>query len=128
MSSYVRFEETFRFYVSQKLIRLLGMTSLSQVRVLAPAKINLFLAVTGVRPDGFHELVSLVVPVDVGDVLDIRLEPELEEDQLDLAGFPVPGALDDNLVMRAIRLFRKRVRAVCRHRSKGIFRSPNLCC
>ncbi|GAB4274740.1 MAG: 4-(cytidine 5'-diphospho)-2-C-methyl-D-erythritol kinase [Opitutales bacterium] len=85
------------------------MTSLSQVRVLAPAKINLFLAVTGVRPDGFHELVSLVVPVDVGDVLDIRLEPELEEDQLDLAGFPVPGALDDNLVMRAIRLFRKRV-------------------
>jgi 4-diphosphocytidyl-2-C-methyl-D-erythritol kinase len=39
------------------------------VTLLSPAKINLFLAVTGRRPDGFHELVSLVAPLDFGDEL-----------------------------------------------------------
>lgn len=37
--------------------------------VFAPAKLNLFLAVTGRRTDGFHNLVSLVVKLDFGDVL-----------------------------------------------------------
>ena len=38
-----------------------------------PAKINLFLAVTGLRPDGFHELLSWVTPVGWGDSLCLRL-------------------------------------------------------
>jgi 4-diphosphocytidyl-2-C-methyl-D-erythritol kinase len=35
----------------------------------APAKLNLFLAVTGRRTDGFHDLVSLVAPLTWGDTL-----------------------------------------------------------
>lgn len=37
---------------------------------LAPAKLNLSLAVTGRRADGFHNLVSLVVPVKLADRLE----------------------------------------------------------
>jgi 4-diphosphocytidyl-2-C-methyl-D-erythritol kinase len=39
------------------------------IDVFAPAKLNLFLAVTGRRADGFHDLVSLVAPLDFGDTL-----------------------------------------------------------
>ena len=39
------------------------------VSLFSPAKINLFLAVTGRRTDGFHDLVSVVAPLDFGDEL-----------------------------------------------------------
>jgi len=39
------------------------------LRVPAPAKLNLFLHVTGRRPDGYHELESLFVALDFGDTL-----------------------------------------------------------
>lgn len=38
----------------------------------SPAKINLFLAVTGRRADGFHDLVSVVAPLAWGDMLRIE--------------------------------------------------------
>ncbi|MCG8686629.1 MAG: 4-(cytidine 5'-diphospho)-2-C-methyl-D-erythritol kinase [Desulfobacterales bacterium] len=41
---------------------------------LSPAKINLFLYVTGRRPDGYHELFSLMAPVDLCDRVSIRFE------------------------------------------------------
>jgi 4-diphosphocytidyl-2-C-methyl-D-erythritol kinase len=40
--------------------------------VFSPAKINLFLAVTGRRLDGFHDLVSVVAPLDFGDELEAQ--------------------------------------------------------
>ena len=46
------------------------MVSVSQ---FAPAKLNLFLAVTGRRADGFHDLVSVAAPLAFGDTL--RAEP-----------------------------------------------------
>ena len=39
------------------------------VTLEAPAKINLFLDILGKRPDGYHDLRSLVVPVSVGDTV-----------------------------------------------------------
>ncbi|MDR0901337.1 MAG: 4-(cytidine 5'-diphospho)-2-C-methyl-D-erythritol kinase [Opitutaceae bacterium] len=39
------------------------------VTVFSPAKINLFLAVTGRRADGFHELLSVAAPLEFGDRL-----------------------------------------------------------
>jgi 4-diphosphocytidyl-2-C-methyl-D-erythritol kinase len=39
------------------------------VTVFSPAKINLFLAITGKRADGFHELVSVAATLDVADEL-----------------------------------------------------------
>ena len=70
--------------------------------VLAPAKINLYLHVTGRRPDGYHELDSLVVFVALGDTVTVA-----PADRLDLAiDGPFAGALPaggDNLVLRAAR-------------------------
>ena len=43
------------------------------VSVFSPAKLNLFLAVTGRRADGFHDLVSLVTPLAWGDDLEAQL-------------------------------------------------------
>ncbi len=40
--------------------------------VLAPAKINLYLHITGRRDDGFHMLDSLVVFADVGDKISLK--------------------------------------------------------
>ncbi|MDR0352959.1 MAG: 4-(cytidine 5'-diphospho)-2-C-methyl-D-erythritol kinase [Opitutaceae bacterium] len=42
------------------------------VTVFSPAKINLFLAITGRRADGFHELVSVAAPLEFGDRLRVE--------------------------------------------------------
>ena len=42
------------------------------VSLFSPAKLNLFLAVTGQRADGFHDLVSVAAPLDFGDQLEAR--------------------------------------------------------
>jgi len=43
------------------------------IRIIAPAKINLFLQVTGKRPDGYHDLFTLMCPLRLADR--IRLDP-----------------------------------------------------
>ncbi len=43
--------------------------------VLAPAKLNLFLEVLARRPDGYHEIETLMVPVDLFDSLTVRNDP-----------------------------------------------------
>ncbi|MGD8336755.1 MAG: 4-(cytidine 5'-diphospho)-2-C-methyl-D-erythritol kinase [Desulfobacterales bacterium] len=37
------------------------------IQIIAPAKINLFLQVTGKRPDGYHELFTLMCPLGLAD-------------------------------------------------------------
>lgn len=44
---------------------------LASIRLRAPAKINLTLAVLGKRPDGYHEIESLVLPTSLHDELEI---------------------------------------------------------
>jgi 4-diphosphocytidyl-2-C-methyl-D-erythritol kinase len=68
----------------------------------APAKINLYLHVTGRRDDGYHLLDSLVAFAEIGDV--VSAEPA-ETLSLRLAGPFAAGlvAEPDNLVLRAAR-------------------------
>lgn len=42
------------------------------LRVLAPAKINLHLAVGGIRPDGYHDVVTVLHALAFGDTVTIR--------------------------------------------------------
>lgn len=65
----------------------------------APAKLTLSLRVTGVRPDGLHELDIEMVTVDLADELEIA-----EGDGLEVVGDAGDGvpAGDDNLVRRAL--------------------------
>lgn len=69
---------------------------------MAPAKVNLFLHVGAVRPDGYHPLSSLVAFADVGDVVTVQPADGLS---LTVTG-PFAGALDgqgDNLILKALR-------------------------
>ncbi len=72
--------------------------------VLAPAKLNLTLHVTGQRPDGYHLLDSLVVFARFGDTVTVQPSDEL---RLTVTGPMSDGVPvdDSNLVMRAARLF-----------------------
>ena len=45
------------------------MSAREPVTVKAHAKINVFLRVLGRRPDGFHDLETLLVPLDLHDVV-----------------------------------------------------------
>jgi 4-diphosphocytidyl-2-C-methyl-D-erythritol kinase len=46
--------------------------SQSSIRLECPAKLNLFLEVLGRRPDGYHELSTVMVPIDLADTLELR--------------------------------------------------------
>lgn len=54
----------------------------------SPAKINLYLYVTGRRPDGFHELNSLFAKLDIADRLTFIRLPAHEGPLLDMDGGP----------------------------------------
>lgn len=73
------------------------------LRRLAPAKVNLFLRVGPVEPDGYHPVSSLAVFADVGDEVCVRPADRLS---LIVTG-PFASALDapsdDNLVIRGLR-------------------------
>lgn len=76
-------------------------SSVKPIVLAAPAKLNLFLAVTGRRADGFHDLVSLVTPVAWGDTLTVTAAAEFSL-SCDDPALPVD---ESNLVLRAARAF-----------------------
>jgi 4-diphosphocytidyl-2-C-methyl-D-erythritol kinase len=73
---------------------------LTPVVRLAPAKLNLTLAITGRRADGFHELHSVMVPLALSDRLSAAISGA-PSDTLHVRGADA-GPVADNLVLRAI--------------------------
>jgi len=73
---------------------------LTPVVRLAPAKLNLSLAVLGRRPDGWHDLHSVMVPLGLADVLTLAPSPG-DADTLHSDGHD-SGPAAANLVLRAI--------------------------
>ncbi len=63
----------------------------------APAKINRELRVGALRPDGYHEVFSRIVSIDLADRLEVEPAEEL---QFSCAGAKLP-ADDSNLVLRS---------------------------
>lgn len=68
----------------------------------APAKINLHLEVLAKRADGFHELETLLVTIDLCDRIELKRTKQSTEVVIDDAGVDA----DDNLVTRAVQLVR----------------------
>ncbi len=73
--------------------------------VSAPAKINLNLRIQHRRPDGFHELETLMVPLKLSDRLEILIEPSRATEihlTCDDPSLPVDAG---NLIHQALTLF-----------------------
>lgn len=80
----------------------------------APAKLNLGLRLLGVRPDGYHLIESLFVPIEIWDDVEVELLPGPREIELEVeiaADSGLPASLaripsgPENLVCRAAAAF-----------------------
>jgi 4-diphosphocytidyl-2-C-methyl-D-erythritol kinase len=76
------------------------------IRIKAPAKVNVRLEITGKRPDGYHDIFSIMVPIEVFDSLEVRRN-DTGQIQFKSKGFDVPEA-PTNLVYRAANSFFER--------------------
>ena len=70
-----------------------------------PAKINLFLRITGRRPDGYHELDSVFLPVSLCDRVALGAEASDRVEITLRCNWPHLPLDDRNLAARAARLF-----------------------
>lgn len=76
---------------------------MSFVTLLSPAKINLTLEILGVRHDRYHEIRSIIQPIDLFDEVSIEVQ-DGEGIELNSSGLTIP--LDNkNLAYRATELF-----------------------
>lgn len=76
--------------------------------VFPNAKINLGLNITSRRPDGYHDICSLMVPVPWCDILEI-VPAKSTGTRLTVSGRAVDCPPEKNLVMKAVRALEKTV-------------------
>ena len=76
---------------------------LMKISLDAPAKLNLCLKVGELRPDGFHELVTLMQPIDLCD----RVDFDTAVSGLSFTCSRAELSGEDNLVVRAARAWFK---------------------
>jgi len=69
-----------------------------------PAKINLGLNVLHKRSDGYHELDTCMIPIELTDVLEVLPSNKFQFIQ---TGLTVEGSSNDNLVVRAYNLLKE---------------------
>ncbi len=79
-------------------------TYLNDIVVWAPAKVNLFLEVLGKRPDGYHDIATLMVAIRLYDTVILRKTDDLTLTCSDQSLTVGP----DNLVLRAAKLLQER--------------------
>ena len=78
------------------------------LRALARAKVNLVLEVLGVRPDGYHEIDTILQEIELADI--VQVEPA-DDWSIEVSGPRAEGTPSDetNLALRAARLLSDRV-------------------
>ena len=72
--------------------------------ILSPAKLNLFLHVTGQRPDGYHLLQSVFVPIDWYDTLHFKRRNDGKIIRHDLSQTALP---QEDLIIRAAQMLQQ---------------------
>lgn len=68
------------------------------------AKINIGLYITEKRPDGYHNLESIFVPIDWTDILEITPSQDFA---FTSSGIPIPGKPESNLCIKAFQLLQE---------------------
>lgn len=84
------------------------------LRLVAPAKVNLFLGIGARRPDGYHDALSIMHALALHDVVWMRAEPavslEVEVTMRAAQGLPpIEVSSEDNLVSHALRALAREV-------------------
>jgi len=87
------------------------------MELLSPAKINLFLQVTGRRPDGYHELLMLMCRVSLYDKISMTLGGD--KIRVSCTDPDIPGD-ETNLAHRAASLFFKALDRQAPNRQDGL--------
>lgn len=85
-----------------------------KIKIAAPAKINLFLEILGKRPDGYHEIETVMQGIGLCDYL--YLENHNKDIEFTCSN-PKLSLGEDNLVLKAVRLFQK---------ESGVFRGVRI--
>ena len=75
--------------------------------VFPNAKINLGLQVVAKRADGYHNIETVFYPIPLTDVLEIEVREDTC-DRLSVHGVPIDTATEDNLVMKAVMVLRRK--------------------
>ena len=83
-----------------------------KLEVTSPCKLNLFLYITGKRPDGYHNLQTLFVILDHGDKMTFETSDKNDEVKL-LTDFGFP--VEKNLIYKAAMLLKQEA-----HCKKGV--------
>ncbi len=81
--------------------------SCETIELLAPAKVNLILEVVGKRPDGYHELRSLMAPVSLFDRVSLTRLAKARIEVTCEGSSDVPGG-EENLCHRAAKFYFER--------------------
>lgn len=68
-----------------------------QVVVTAPAKVNLFLGIGGIRPDGYHDVTTVIHTLELADTVRLTLADTFSLTCSEDLGIPA----EDNLALRA---------------------------
>jgi len=74
--------------------------------VFPNCKINLGLHVLEKRSDGYHNLETILYPIQLRDALEL-IQKESQSVDFSMSGSPVDGMPDDNLCIKAYRLLKK---------------------
>ncbi len=73
------------------------------VTEMANAKVNLTLCVGKKRPDGYHQVETVMTDVALGDTVTLERHPGIRDELICLP--PVTERVEDNLCMKALRVF-----------------------
>ena len=78
------------------------------IRVPSPSKLNLFLHITGRRPNGYHELQSIFQLIDLSDWLEFKQTDNLA---IEIEGLNSVN-LENNLIFRATQILQPHAKAL----------------
>ncbi len=84
----------------------------SMIRVPSPAKLNLFLHITGRRPNGYHELQTIFQLIDLSDWMEFHPRANsADEDFIQIEGLNSVN-LEQNLIYRAAQILKPFAKAL----------------
>ena len=101
---------------------MMGWMERNKITLEAPAKINLYLEVGALRPDGFHQVRTVMQAVDLCDLVEVELASGGSGLELDVDGGAPAG--DENLCIRAAETFNSVLREPVGARIRLIKRIP----